>query len=58
MVDVTVPVDEAAVLVDRVLTLRGFRHPTPAPHPEVAPGPLPSGEPPTDEVVRPDGGSR
>jgi hypothetical protein len=57
MVTVTVPVDEAAVLVDRVLTLRGFRHPTPAPSQEAAPGPLPSGEPPADEVVRPDGGS-
>lgn len=61
MVDVAVPVDEAALLVDRVLTLRGFRHPTPAPAPTLEEGealpPLPSGEPPPDEVVRPDAGS-
>jgi hypothetical protein len=55
-VEVNVPVDEAAVLVDRVLTLRGFRHPTPAPPQDGQMAPLPSGEPPPDEVVRPDAG--
>ncbi|MEJ7728729.1 MAG: hypothetical protein WKG00_05895 [Polyangiaceae bacterium] len=56
LADVNVPVDEAAVLVDRVLTLRGFRHPTPALPQDGEMAPLPSGEPSPDEVVRPDGG--
>jgi hypothetical protein len=53
---VEVPTDEAALLLDRVLNLRGFRHPMPRPAPEdtgSAPaGPLPA----PDEVLRPDGG--
>lgn len=48
---VDLPADEAATLVDRVLTLRGIRHPMPderrRPPPEV------SQPPPADDIVRP-----
>jgi hypothetical protein len=57
LADVNVPVDEAAIVVDRVLTLRGFRHPTPPPAQDGELAPLPSGEPPPDDVVRPDSGA-
>jgi len=45
---VEMPADDAAQLVDRVLTLRGFRHPMPSDEP-----PRHEAPPPADEVVRP-----
>ena len=52
---VEIPVEQASLLISRLLTLRGMRHPMPAPEPSVgAPSAAPL--PPPDEVVRPPSG--
>ena len=49
---VELPADEARLLLERVLTLRSFRHPMPGdPAPERALPPAASGDPPPDEVI-------
>jgi hypothetical protein len=50
---VNVPADQAAVLADRLLTLRGMRHPMPKDDPSAAPRALPPPRP--DEVVKASG---
>jgi hypothetical protein len=56
---VDMPAEQAALLADRLLTLRGIRHPAgaagapPLPAPSAAPRTTP---PPPDEVIKPDGG--
>jgi hypothetical protein len=62
---VEVPAEEAGALVDRLLALRGFRHPMPAPEPAPAPAPasVPAPAPasasasasagPPGEIIRP-----
>jgi hypothetical protein len=66
---VELPADQAALLAERLLTLRGLRHPMPSGElsaPALAPppppgstgaAPSPSGSPSADEVLRVDGGS-
>jgi hypothetical protein len=61
---VELPADQAATLADRLLTLRGMRHPMPRPDRSAAPGAGPPPAPP-DEVIKPpaqsprgDGGAR
>jgi hypothetical protein len=46
---VEMPVDQAATLADRLLTLRGMRHPMPKPDTSAAP----PAAPPPDETVKP-----
>ena len=52
---VEVPVEQAAVLMSRLLTLRGLRHPMPGPDTSAAPRAAPVRP---DEVITSDGGSR
>jgi hypothetical protein len=53
---VDLPADQAALLAERLVTLRGMRHPMPAPEPEPSARPAPAPVP--DEVVKPDAGAR
>jgi hypothetical protein len=50
------PAEEAATLAERLLALRGFRHPMPKDAPSAQPASPPP--PPPDEVIAPDAGAR
>jgi hypothetical protein len=48
--------EQAALLADRLVTLRGLSHPMPGSEPSVAPRAPKEPPPPPDEVIKPDGG--